>query len=277
MSLPPPVIQGGRGKCPVRWTSLQLRRPKLPEGPPRPRRQTTGKRRCGPKDAARNPGMSDPAGPFQRPQGSAGPRPRPESLAPAAPTIETKLGVCPRLIFPAKTWAHGAKRRRHHRGGLQRPTRPRPPCPKSPRPARPLRHRTLGPQPRRTARARHSRPQPFPGGTPRPRRENQTSSNPRPQRTNPARPRPAFPTLPPRDRGRSGLAYRKRARTVSSDKRRRRPRGYVPTVPWARVFNTHNASEHSAPALTPPDWSGPRATPRGSCLLHSIGPLNSSD
>ena len=78
--------------------------------------------------------------------------------------------------------------------------------------------------------------------------------------------------------GRSGLADHKRARTVSSNKRRRQPRGYIPTVPWARVFNTHNASEDSAPALTPPDWNRPRATPRGSCLLlHSIGPLNSSD
>lgn len=215
--------------CPVDLASVAP--PQAPgRAPTAEEADNTGKRRCGPKDAARNPGMSDSAGPFQRPQGSAGPRPRPESLAPAAPTIEAKLGVCPRLIFPAKTWAHGAKRRRHDRGGLQRPTRPRLACPKSPRPARPLRHRTLGPQPRRTARARHSRPQPLPGGTPRPRRENQTSSNPRPRRTNPARPRPAFPTLPPR-----GRPQRTRLPQACKDGQQRQ------ATPAATGLHTHSA------------------------------------
>lgn len=245
---------------------------------------TSGKRRRGPKGSPRNPGMSDPAGPFQRPEEPTVPRQLTRVSAPAAPTIEARLGICPRPIFLQNLGAGGQAAPASPEPASPSSAAPPPVCPKSPRPARLLQDGSLGPQPRLTALPPDSRPQPLPGGPPQPRRETQTSSNPRRQRTDPVRSRPTLPTEVPRNGGSGGITHHKRARTVTSHQRRRRAqdstthsapgcathsapgRGTaLPTVPWERVFNTHNASDHSALRRPLPARAGSRATSSGTC------------
>ena len=243
---------------------------------------TSGKRRRGPKGSPRNPGMSDPAGPFQRPEEPTVPRPLTRVSVRAAPTIEARLGICPRPIFLQNLGAGGQAAPASPEPASPSSAAPPPVCPKSPRPARLLQDETLGPQPRLTALPPDSRPQRLPGGPPQPRRETRTSSNPRRQRTDP---RPLSPGSPHRS------APERRQRRNHSPQARKdghqpaatpagagqhypqcsgcathsAPGTALPTVPWERVFNTHNASDHSALRRRLPDRAGSRATSSGTC------------